>query len=263
MFMTKGIKAFFLRQAVSIFYKVTLRGKRKLAIFQNPDDRETFFSLNLVKPEQANLIRSSGVDIKRFVPSETPKGVPEILLCSRMLWDKGIGELIAAARLLREWGVPGKVILAGGSDAGNPTAIPDSQLEKWQTEGIVSWIGHQEDVQKVYSTASIAVLPSYREGVPKSLIEAAACGLPLVATDVPGCREIVRHGENGFLVPVRDSKALANALKILIENPELRARMGARGREIAVKEFSSDRVIAETQSVYREVLNQAGLEKIL
>jgi len=258
MFMTQGVKGKGLKVVVSILYKIALSGKAKLVIFQNPEDHETFLSKRLLKKEKAFVIRGSGVDVKRFVPSGDRKGDPVILLAARMLWAKGIGELILAARLLHEWKVPCKVVLAGKADPGNPTSISEAELRKMNSEGVVSWIGHHEDIEKIYGTADIVVLPSYYpEGVPKNLIEAAACGLPLVATDVPGCREVVRHGENGLLVPVKDSQALAIALKTLIEDKDLRARMGKRSREIAVAEFSQEKIISETLSVYERVLNQS------
>jgi len=257
MFMTNGLQANLLRLIVNSLYKISFLGNNKCVIFQNPDDKVAFISGKLLKSENAFLIRSSGVDIKRFIPAEKPKGEPVILMSARMLWAKGVGDLVSAARLLRDWRVPGKVILAGSSDSGNPTAIPEEQLNKWNSEGVVLWIGYQKDIQKTYSSALIGVLPTYYpEGVPKSLIEAAACGLPLVATDMPGCREVVRDGENGFLVPVKDPKALAIAIKNLIENEELRLKMGKRSREIVETEFLQDKIISETISIYERVLGQ-------
>jgi glycosyltransferase involved in cell wall biosynthesis len=148
--------------------------------------------------------------------------------------------------------------LVGDTDPGNPTAVTAEQLRAWADEGVIEWWGHQNDMRKVLSQSNIVCLPSLREGVPKVLIEAAACGRAIVTTDAPGCREIVREGENGLLVPVRDSKALADALKLLIESAPLRALMAAKGREIAVAEFSVERVVDETLGVYRELLAASG-----
>jgi len=177
-----------------------------------------------------------------------------VVLASRMLWDKGVEEFVNAAGSLQKKGVKAKFVLVGDADSGNPTAVPEAQLQIWNSSGIVEWWGQHNDMPAVFARAHIVCLPSYREGLPKVLIEAAASGRAIVTTDVPGCREIVRHGENGLLVPVRDSKALADALRILIEDPALRAKMGDRGRKIAVAEFSKEQVIKETLSVYHELL---------
>jgi glycosyltransferase involved in cell wall biosynthesis len=171
-----------------------------------------------------------------------------------MLRDKGVDEFVDAARSLRDAGVHARFVLVGETDPGNPTAITAPQLRRWADSGVVEWWGHQDDMKDVLAQAHIVCLPSLREGVPKVLIEAAACGRPIVTTDAPGCREIVRNGENGLLVPVRDSRALAEALRLLIENPALRAGMGSKGRDIAVQEFSIERVVSETLGVYRELL---------
>jgi glycosyltransferase involved in cell wall biosynthesis len=219
-------------------------------IFENPDNQRFFVTSRLIHDQQAVLIRSAGVDVVRFAPTPEPEGDPIILLVARMLWDKGVGDLVEAGRLLREWGVPGQIVLVGGPDPGNPTSISETQLQAWHQEGIVQWLGYQESLENLFARCHVVALPSYGEGVPNSLIEAAACGRPIVTTDAPGCREVVRDGENGFLVPVRDSKSLASALRILIGDPALRARMGTRGREIAVAEFSREKVIRETLAVY-------------
>jgi glycosyltransferase involved in cell wall biosynthesis len=150
--------------------------------------------------------------------------------------------------------VTARFVLVGETDPGNPTAIGGEQLRQWADAGIVEWWGHQGNMKDVLAQAHIVCLPSLREGVPKVLIEAAACGRPIVTTNAPGCREIVRNGENGLLVPVRDSQALAAALRLLIENAPLRASMGAKGRAIAVNEFSVERVVQETLGVYRDLL---------
>lgn len=256
-FSIKGYKARLLKSAVKTLYRFAFNRNNVHVIFQNPDDKEAFIKSNLLKPEQAVLIRGSGVDIEQFAPTLEPNGEPVILLCGRMLWNKGIGDLVTAARILQELKVPGRIILVGDLDPENPEAIPKNQLIEWEKEGIITWLGQREDMHKIFANAHIVVLPTtYGEGVPRSLIEAAACGRPIVATDVPGCREIVRHGENGFLVPAKDSRALAKALQSLIEDPLLRARMGARGREIAVAKFAQERVIAATLAVYNKLLSE-------
>ncbi len=175
------------------------------------------------------------------------------MLAARMLWDKGVGEFVEAARRSRQAGVSARFALVGDPDPGNPASVPEATLRAWQKESVVEQWGQHDDMPAVFHAAHVVCLPSYREGLPKVLLEAAACGLPIVTTDAPGCREVVRGGDNGFLVPVRDAPALAVALRRLIENPELRAQMGHRSREIALAEFSSEQVIAETLAVYREL----------
>src|SRR5262249_8001904 len=178
-----------------------------------------------------------------------------VLLAARMLRDKGVVEFVEAAGMLKKAGIQARFVLVGETDAGNPTAISVEDLRRWADSGDIEWWGHRANMQETIRQAHVTCLPSLREGVPKVLIEAAAIGRPIVTTDAPGCREIVRHGENGLLVPVGNSRALADALRILVQNPDVRAMMGRRGREIAVEEFSSERVIRETLSVYRELLS--------
>ena len=176
------------------------------------------------------------------------------MLASRMLRDKGVVELVDAARLLRKWKVNCRVVLVGEPDPGNPATVTTEELSSWVNEGIVEWWGQRAEMEKVLPLAAIVVLPSYREGLPKVLHEAASVGRPIVATDVPGCREAVHEGENGYLVPPRDHVRLAKAIRRLVEDPELRARMGANSREMAIKEFRIEKVVESTLSVYDELL---------
>ncbi|MBU4220137.1 MAG: glycosyltransferase family 4 protein [Euryarchaeota archaeon] len=259
-FIAKGFKALLLRSAVKLGYRAAFSNRNQRVIFQNPDDSSTFLKAGIVASRDIVLIRGSGVDTSIFAPQPEPQVTPLVVLPSRMLWDKGAGEFVNAAKLLQAKGVVARFVLVGETDPGNPAAVPTVQLEAWRDSGVVEWWGRSNNIPAIFAQAHVVCLPSYREGVPKVLIEAAACGKSIVTTDVPGCREIVRHGENGLLVPVRDSKALADALQILIENPALRAQMGARGREIAVAEFSEEQVIKETLSVYNELLKDKWQE---
>ncbi len=253
-FIAESRKALFMRKLVVLSCKVAFKHGNQRIIFQNPDDQGVFIQNQILPASQTALIKGSGVDIHTYLPTPEPEGVPVVVLASRMLRDKGVIEFVEAARSLKAVGVSARFVLVGETDPGNPTAISADQLRGWADEGIVEWWGHQTDMRKVLSQANVVCLPSLREGVPKVLIEAAACGRSIVTTDAPGCREIVRNGENGLLVPVRDSKALADALRLLIESAPLRAQMAARGREIAVSEFSVERVVNETLGVYRELL---------
>jgi glycosyltransferase involved in cell wall biosynthesis len=169
-----------------------------------------------------------------------------------MLWDKGVQEFVDAARKLA--GMHARFVLVGSPDEESPNAVPVAQLEAWVAEGIVEWWGHRTDMPQVLASASVVVLPSYREGVPKVLIEAAASGRAIISTDVPGCREVVRDGENGLLVPAKDAAALAAAMRRLAEDRSLRSNMGTRGRAMAVASFSIEQVVAQTLALYARVL---------
>lgn len=229
-------------------------------IFQNSDDSNELISLGIVREPQTVIIRGAGVDVSRFVPLPEAKGEPTVILASRMLWNKGVGEFVDAARLLRRRGSKAKCVLVGRVDKSNPSGISERQLCLWQEEGIVEWWGHREDMAAVFACSHIVTLPTYYgEGIPKVLLEAASCARPIVATDTRGCRDVVRNGENGFLVPQRDARALADALELLVTDHVLRQRMGERGREIAVAEFSGERVARETLLVYHNLLGDAGL----
>lgn len=246
-----------LRPAISKAFRVLLNSSRSRLILQNQDDRGMFIRKRFIDEERIRLIRGSGVDTAVFSPTPEPSGIPVVMLASRMLWDKGIKEFVEAARQLKDRGIDARFVLVGDTDPHNPSAIQKKQLIAWHSEGVIEWWGHREDMPTVFSESHIICLPSfYGEGVPKVLIEAAASGRPIVTTNTPGCREIVKNGENGLLVPVRSTMELADAISSLIENKELRQKMGARGREIVMSEFAVEKVVSETMTVYRELLKQ-------
>ncbi len=249
-------KARLMRKVTLWGCRVAFRHRNLRVIFQNPDDMGVFLGAKTLRKDRCALIRGSGVDVSEFIMTPEPLGEPVVLLAARMLRDKGIVEFVEAARILRKSGSRARFVLVGDTDPGNPTAISASELKNWEAEGLIEWWGFRDDMRSVLSQANIVCLPSYREGVPKVLIEAAAAGRAIVATDVPGCREIVRHGQNGLLVPARSAPALAESLSFLLENPYLRRRMARRGRHLAVADFSMDRVITETIAVYRNVLSR-------
>jgi glycosyltransferase involved in cell wall biosynthesis len=237
-----------LRAIASRLYKMNLGGTQ--VICENPEDRDTFIQKRLIKPEQSHLILGTGVDIEKYRPTSRTNAVPVILFSSRMLITKGFVEYMEAARKLKQMGLTARFAIAGRTDPGNPASIPDEQINAWMQSDTLEWWGWQGDMPAALAQADIFCLPSYREGVPNALLEAAACGLPIVTTDVPGCRDVVTNGVNGWLVPVRNSDALANALETLITNPELRHKMGQAGREIAMNQFSMVKVNNETLAVY-------------
>jgi len=253
LFTSSSRTAAVLRAAVSRIFRVLLNAGRSVLILQNPDDEAMLVSGGLVAPSRVRLIRGSGVDIERFAPTPEPGGTPVVMLPSRLLWDKGVGEFVAAAGVLRARGVVARFVLVGDGDADNPASIPDAQLKAWHDSGLIERWGRCEDMPGALAQAHIVCLPSYREGLPKVLLEAAACARALVATDAPGCREIVRHGENGLLVPLRDAASLADAIERLLGDPALRLRMGQKGRHMVEAEFSEAKVAQETLAVYREM----------
>lgn len=246
-----------LRALVTWLYRIALRHPNSRTIFQNPADRALFVDSGLVPAEGAVLIPGSGVDCARFTDSSLPSGTPVVMLASRMLWDKGVREFVAAAREVKQRRPDVRFVLVGGLDPGNPTAVGASQLDTWTTEGVVEWWGHRDDMERVLPQATVIALPSYREGLPKVLLEAAACGRPLIATDVPGCRDVVRDEENGLLVPPRDSHALAAAVETLLADPVRMRRFGEVNRSRALADFGLPMVVDATMGVYEAVAPHA------
>ena len=258
-FVQDGIKAKLLRTVVKWVYGYVFRHPHAKIIFQNQDDQLLLLQAQLLSTDDVILIRGSGVDMNIFTPQPEADGTPVVVLAARMLWEKGVGEFVDAARQLREQKIEARFILAGESDPGNPSAVPVWQLEQWHDSGVVEWLGACDDMARIFAEAHVVCLPSYREGLPKVLIEAAACGRPIVTTDVPGCREVVRHEENGLLVPVRNPTALAAALRRLITSPVLRQFLGQRGREIAETEFALEKVVEQTLAIYKEMLSDEAV----
>lgn len=245
-----------LRPLLRLGYRWLMNPRGSQVIFENRDDLDSFVKTGSVRRTETVLIRGAGIDLVRFRPKVEPTGLPLVVLVARMLRDKGVAEFVQASRQLHEQGVVGRFALVGDPDPGNPASISLQTLQAWHGHHGVEWWGWRDDVAVVFGGASIACLPSYREGLPKSLLEAAACGLPIVTTDTPGCREVVVDGDNGLLVPVRDSDALAAALKKLLLDTALRQRMGERSRVMAENEFSAERVIRETLAVYFQLSNR-------
>lgn len=244
-----------LRVVVFRLYRYALRHSRQRVIFHNPEDRDAFVCRGILSQADTEVVPGSGVDMTYFNVSDEPAGVPVVVLPARMLRDKGVHEFVAAAAVLRAAGVQARFLLAGGTDADNPSAIPEMQLRQWHAEGDIEWLGHVPDMRALYAQCHVVCLPSYREGMAKVLVEAAACGRPVVTTDVPGCRDAVLAGETGLLVPVRDVQALAAALRRLIEDSAMRRRMGRQGRLLAENRFSTDRVVATTLDILRALMN--------
>lgn len=252
LFTHQSIKSKILKSLIGLAFRLLLKHPRCTLILQNPDD------IGLMAPfvghDRIQLIRGVGVDLKKFYPKgETPTPPVKAVMASRLLWSKGVGEVVEAARLLEKEGVPLEIQIAGEPDSQNPTAISCKVLSTWKSEKKVTWLGKRTDIATLYNEAHIAILPSYyREGLPKALLEAAACGKPIITTDVPGCREVVVSGENGFLIPPRDAPALAKALKTLAQSEELRVQMGRLSRQKAELEFDEKKSIEQTLLTYHQ-----------
>ncbi len=253
-FSSRSALAMALRKPLAWLLRTSLDGARGTLILQNQDDRTLLLQTGGIAPERVRLIRGVGVDVAAFAESAEPAGPCLIVLPARFLRDKGVWEFVEAARQLRAQGTDARFALVGAPDPDNPASIAQSQVDAWVREGAVECWGWREDMAAVFAQANIVCLPSYREGLPKALVEAAAAGRAIVTTDAPGCREVVGEGVNGLLVPVRDAHALARALKRLIDDAPLRRQMAARGRERAQAEFRSDQSIAATLGIYRELL---------
>lgn len=258
-FASSDRKARLLRPVVRKLLRSALHGQSAHLILQNPDDRAAFERFELIETGRLALIPGAGVDCTRYVPrvartiAADPR--PSVLLAARLLWEKGIAEYAQAARILRGQGRSVRFLLAGTPDPGNPAAVPEATLHEWVKEGLVEWLGHVADMRQLYASVDIVTLPSYyREGVPTSLTEAAACGLPLITTDMPGCREVVTDGDDGLLIPPRDAEALASAIARLLDSPELAKRLGDAARAKALALFDERIVIQRTLEVYRALL---------
>lgn len=257
-FSSDDLKARVLRPVVRTLMKAALDGEGARLILQNPDDAEIFRQAELVYPDRVRLIPGSGVDCERFSPKapglrDMQIDVLKVVLPARLLWDKGVAEFVEAARMLRAQGSKMHFVLAGSPDSGNPAAVPEEKLQEWVNEGLIEWLGHVDDMPALFQNVDVVALPSYREGLPKGLIEAAACALPIVTTDVPGCREVVTNECDGLLVPAKDARALAVALARLESDSVMREQLGQAARKTAVEKFDERIVIANTISVYDEL----------
>ncbi|MBL4817615.1 MAG: glycosyltransferase family 4 protein, partial [Deltaproteobacteria bacterium] len=235
------------------FLRVLFLRSNTFLILQNSDD--DLEMKRIVPKAQISLIRGSGVNVEYYFPVPETSGKAVVTLVARMLWHKGIGELVEASRLLRARGEAVCIQLVGGVDYGNAAHILREKLLQWQDEGLIRWLGYREDVREIWFNSHIAILPSYREGLPKSLLEAAACGRPIITSDVPGCREMVIDGYNGFIVPVKNSERLANAIQKLVKDSDLRKTMGMNSRKLVCEQFSDDIVSSQTLELYRRCLN--------
>jgi glycosyltransferase involved in cell wall biosynthesis len=244
-----------LRQGlVGLVYGWALGHRNQAVIFQNPDDRDTLVAATGLPHSKVEMIRGSGVDLAQYTVAPEVAGVPVVLFPARLLADKGVFEFVAAARLLRAKGLAARFVLAGLMDTANPTSVTQAQLDAWLAEGVVEHWGYRSDMPQVLASATLVALPSYREGMPKALLEAAACGRAVVTTDVPGCRDAIEPSVTGVLVPVRAEEHLAHTIEQLLKQPEQRKAMAMAGRRLAEQEFDVRAVVEKHLAVYQRLL---------
>lgn len=253
-FSSQSTKARLLRPVISHLLSWAINGNNTRFILQNDDDIELLTKLGVAQAESVRRIMGSGVEIDIFKPSPLVKGTPMVILPARLLWDKGVGEFVRVAKRIKTKGIDARFVLVGDPDPQNSASIPEHQIQEWVHSGAIERWGRRDDMPDIYPQSLVVCLPSYREGLPKVLLEGVSCARPVVAFDVPGCREIVRDGINGFLVPFGDEAKLEEALIELIQYPKLCARMGKAGRKIVETEFSQKIIAAETFAVWDEVI---------
>ena len=258
-FSSDSFKAKLLKPILIFLFRCTLnkhhgRGKKNRVIFENSDDMDFFIRQKIVNKTDARLIRGAGVEIDyQFKEKKKINKNITISLVARMLKDKGIFEFVKAARILKKKNIQSRFLLIGDIDPKNPTSLKTKTLKNWHEKGIIEWLGWIDDIKKILLETDILCLPSYREGLPKSLLEGAAIGLPLVTTNTIGCRDVVEDGLNGYLVPVKDSENLALAIEKLIIDENLRAKMGNESFKLAISKFSSKIINSQTISLYNEL----------
>jgi len=248
-------KARLLRPLLTMLLRRLLKSPHAAVLVQNPDDLAAVGMLG-VAPDRVFLIPGSGVDVDALTPLPEPAGTMTAAFVGRLLADKGARTLVDAHELLADRGRPIRLLIAGEPDPANPASISREDIEAWKRRSGIVLLGHVPAIRDVWAAAHIAVLPSRREGLPKSLLEAAACGRPIVATDVPGCREIARANVNALLVPPDDPAALAEAIDRLASDAELRRRFGSAGRRMVEQEFSSDHIGRATVALYDRLLGR-------
>ncbi len=254
-FLGRELKARVIRKLLGPFYGSIVRNISSMVIFENQADCDYFLDVGFVSEERQQLIESVGADPERFSPTPEPdKDSVVVVMAARTLWDKGVGVFVEAARILKDH-MDVRMVLVGEPDPGNPTSLKVEVLSEWHRQGVIEWWGWHNDMEHVYEQSNIVALPTmYGEGVPRTLIEAAACGRPVVATDMPGCRSIVQHEVNGLLIPPNDPLALAQALERLALDPVLRMKMGVEGRNLILDKFTHNKINRLTIQVYQNLL---------
>jgi glycosyltransferase involved in cell wall biosynthesis len=261
-FVSRQLTARLIRPGIAAAFRFLVNAPNTKVIVENHDDLKRWVAWGVMRPDRVVVSPGCGVDVETFRPGAEPPGLPLVILPARLLFYKGVAEFVQAARILKARGAQARFALVGEGDEGNPACVPSDLLRQWQKEGVVELFGWHDDMAQVLAQCHIVCLPSHGgEGVPRSLLEAAASGKPIVATNVSGCRDAVRDGENGFLVPPRQAGPLADAIERLVRDGDLRRLMGERGRERALKEFSVAIVAAQTLQVYDELFASTVTKK--
>ncbi|NHI01400.1 glycosyltransferase family 4 protein [Oceanimonas sp. MB9] len=241
---------------VTRLYGAAFKQQQLAVIFQNPDDRDTLLQADVLSTEQIRMIRGSGVALEKYPLCKEPEGRPVVVMAARLLRDKGVAEFVEAAQLLTQRELDVEMRLIGSPDPGNPTTVTPEELARWAEEGCVNLLGFREDIATQYAAANIVCLPSYYgEGLPKCLVEAAACGRAVVTTDHPGCRDAIIPNVTGLLVPIKDSVALADAIQRFVEDAQLRHRMGEAGRTLAEEVFAIEKIVSQHMEIYNELVS--------
>lgn len=253
MFIREGLAVAAQRTILAALYRFALGHANSRTIFQNDDDRDTFLIRRMVDPAKIVMIRGCGVALDQFRASPEPPDADVVMFPARLIGDKGVREFVTAVQRLKPRYPQVRFVLVGRTDPQNPTALSEAEIARMVAAGDLEWWGFSADMPTTLAQATIVVLPSYREGLPRGLIEAAACQRAIVTTDVPGCRDVVRHEVNGLLVPVRDGEATATAIARLLDAPALRHRLAAAGRQIAEAEFSVEGFVEQSLAAYRAV----------
>lgn len=247
---SQHVKGQLLWKTLTLIYRFIFNADNVRVIFENCDDRNLFLESGIVNNKVSSIVNGAGVDMEEFSPSSREPTPIRVILVARLLKDKGVREYIDAGRILKEREVPVELLLVGSIDPANPTSMTDNEIELAAKNGYVKVLGFRSDIAECYRNADIACLPSYREGLPKSLIEAVACGLPIITTDVPGCRQMVHGGENGIIVPEKNSILLAEAIEKLAYSSEMRTKMGFRSRQIAELKYSKETIQSSFFDIY-------------
>ena len=255
-YISKGIRAAILRFFINYFYKVSFSKKSLKIIFQNKDDMNKLRLAVGFDPIKSVIIKGSGVDLDEFKSTPLPEGRPVISMISRLQEDKGVKEFARAAQMIKERKIEADFWLIGDTDSSYPSPILIEDLQEWENKGFLSVLGYRKDINILIGNSNIIVLPSYREGLPKVLLEAAACGRPVITTDVPGCRAAIEEGKTGLLVPPRDSLSLADKIEYLLRNKELLKKMGNAGRKLAEENFSLDKVVSAHLKIYSSLIDK-------
>lgn len=237
-------------------YRFAIGGADCQVIVQNKSDEQTLRNLVHTPAHRLSLIPGSGVDLRLYPVRPEPEGPPIVVMAARLLRDKGVLDYVAAASLVRQRHPEATFLLAGDPDPGNPSSLAPGELEAIRAEGIVKVCGYQTDIPALFARCSLVVLPSYREGLPKVLIEAAACGRAVITTDAPGCRDAILPDKTGLIVPVANPGALAEAITRLIEDPDFRRRLGEAGRVLAEERFDIGQVIQSHLSIYEQLVGR-------